>query len=118
MLAVQVQIGLRDGVGVEVAVGSARRETFGPSRRLVDTAVDDDLSDVDVLRLQLTRHALDEAGQSHLAHGEGRGIRKSLDTRRIAGEYNSSIPGFEHPLRFRLSQQKSSTTDYIDLVLL
>ena len=58
MLTVQLKIGLRDGVGIKSAVGTARSETFGTAR-VNNAAVDHDLRHVDILRLQLARHALD-----------------------------------------------------------
>ena len=64
MLPVEVQISLRDGVGVEAAIGTARCETLRASGWFVNTAVDHYLSNMDVLRLQLPRHALYQSGQT------------------------------------------------------
>ena len=50
MLAVQLKIGLRDGVGIKSAVGTARSETFGTAR-VNNAAVDYDLRHMDILRL-------------------------------------------------------------------
>lgn len=62
MLAMELEIGLRDRVGVEAAIWTARCRTFRP-RRTTYAAVDYHLSDMDILGLQLTGHALDEAAQ-------------------------------------------------------
>jgi hypothetical protein len=58
MLAVQLQISLRDCVRVEAAIGTARCKTLGAAGRLANAAVNDDLRDMDILRLKLARHAL------------------------------------------------------------
>lgn len=71
MLPMQMEIRLRNRVGVETAIGTARRSALGPIRATY-AAVDHHLSDMDILRLQLARHALDQPGQTHLAHGKGR----------------------------------------------
>ena len=71
VLAVQMEISLRDSVGVETAVGAAGGATLG-LLRVVNAAIDHHLGDVNIFRLQLTRHALHQSGQPHLAHGECR----------------------------------------------
>jgi len=64
MLSVQVKIGLRDGIRVEGAIGTPRRETLRAARWFVNAAVDHHLSDMYVPRLQLARHALHQSGQT------------------------------------------------------
>jgi hypothetical protein len=54
VLSVQVEISLSDGVRVETAVGTALRETL----RVVNSTIDHHLSDVNISRLKLARHAL------------------------------------------------------------
>jgi hypothetical protein len=71
MLAMELEISLGDGVGVEAAIGPARCGALRPCWAAY-AAVDHDLSDMDILGLKLSRHALNEAGQTQLAHGEGR----------------------------------------------
>src|SRR5256885_12814350 len=71
VLAVQVQVVLRDLVGVEHPV----RAAFARSRIARapgDPAVDDEVRDVDTLRRELARHALREAAQRELPHRERR----------------------------------------------
>ncbi len=65
----QVEIGVGDSVGIEHRVGAA----IGAARvaRPADPAIDHDMADMDVLRLQLARQALREAAQGELAHREG-----------------------------------------------
>ena len=63
MLPVKLEIRLRNRVGVEAAIRTARRGALRASRAAY-AAVDHHLSDVDILRLQLARHALDQSGQT------------------------------------------------------
>src|SRR5690348_8156829 len=59
VLAVQLQIGLGDRIGIEHPVGAA---LIGARvARAADAAVDDDMPDMDVERLQFAREALCEA---------------------------------------------------------
>src|SRR6516164_773042 len=64
-----VQVGLRDGVGVEQGV---RRVTGQRAACAADATVDDEMGNVDTLRRELARHALCQPAQRELAHGEGR----------------------------------------------
>ena len=77
----QVHIGGRNCVGVEVRVLIVVRRA---SR--TDSAVDDDMRDVDALGRELARHALRESAQRELAHRERRRLREPLDAGRSAGE--------------------------------
>jgi hypothetical protein len=61
VLAVEVEISLSDGVRVEATVGSALGETLR-ALRVVNPTVDHYLSDVNILRLKLTRLALHQPG--------------------------------------------------------
>ena len=63
MLAVQLEISLRDRIGVEAAIGTARCETLR-APRVANAAVNHHLCDMDILRLKLPRHALYESGQT------------------------------------------------------
>jgi len=65
----------------EFAIAIATRRADLP-----DSAVDDDMSDVDALRRQLPRHALREATQRKLAHRERGRLREPLDPSRSTGE--------------------------------
>src|SRR5438067_2437426 len=65
-LAVELEIALRDRIGIEQAVGAAL--VGARVARLGDAAVDDDVADMDVVRLQLAREALRQAAQRKLAH--------------------------------------------------
>src|ERR1700730_2590460 len=58
MMAVNVEIGLRDRRRLEHHVGTARIAT-----QPLDAAVDDEMGDMDVLRCKLARHALRQAAQ-------------------------------------------------------
>ena len=60
VLSVEVEIGLGDGVRVEAAIGTARCGALR-ARWAAYSAVDHDLSDMDILGLKLPCHALDEA---------------------------------------------------------
>lgn len=64
MLAVQLEISLRDRIGIEAAIGTARCETLRAARRLANAAVNHDLCNMDILRLKLARHTLYESGQT------------------------------------------------------
>ncbi|HEY7218730.1 MAG TPA: hypothetical protein VH985_10085 [Candidatus Binatia bacterium] len=72
MLAMQTEIGLRDR-GPDRSCRQVRAllgvAAFG---RFVDTAVDDDRRDVDILRLRLAGHALGQPGRAHLSPGKSR----------------------------------------------
>src|SRR5207244_12482396 len=63
---------------------------------------------MDILRLKLARHTFNEAGQTHLPHGERCRVCKSLDARRRAREQNRSFPCGDHPFRCGLSNEKSA----------
>src|SRR5229473_3062959 len=80
VLAVEVEILLGDGVGVEQAVRAAPAGTR--IARLADTAVDDEMTDMDVLRRQFAGKALRQPAETELAHGEGDRARIALDARR------------------------------------
>src|ERR1700735_2537400 len=67
MLPQQIEIALRNGIRIEHGVRLVRR--IGPARAQ-NAAVDDNMGDVDALRLQLPRHALRQPAQRELAHGE------------------------------------------------
>ena len=70
MLPVELEISLRDRVGIKATIRTAG---CGALRtiRAADSAIDHYLCDVDILWLQLTSHALNQTGQTHLAHREG-----------------------------------------------
>ena len=85
MLPMKLEICLRYRVGVEAAIGTARCGALRSSR-IAYAAIDHHLSDMDILWLQLARHALNESGQTQLAHGKGRGVCISFDARGSSGE--------------------------------
>ena len=70
MLPVELEISLRDRVGIKATIRTAG---CGALRtiRAADSAIDHHLCDVNILWLQLTSHALHQTGQTHLAHREG-----------------------------------------------
>src|SRR5215510_16129956 len=70
VLPVKLEIRLRDRVGIKAAVRTAGCDALRTSRA-ADSAIDHHLCDVDILWLQLASHALDQTGQTHLAHREG-----------------------------------------------
>src|SRR5712691_6156124 len=80
VLAVDVEIGLRDRLRLEHAVGAAPVGARIAARSL-DAAIDDEMRDMDVLRRQLARHALGEAAQTELAHRERCRVGIALDAR-------------------------------------
>src|SRR5262249_6501953 len=84
----EVHVALGDGVGIERAVGSVGGVG---AVRAPDAAVDHDVSHVDALRRKLARHALGEAAQRELAHGEGRRLGIALDPRGGAGEQDRAV---------------------------
>src|SRR6202011_5536255 len=67
-LSQDVQIGLRNGIGVEHRVGLVR--SLG-SARIADPAVDHEMRDVNALRREFARHALRQSTKRELAHREG-----------------------------------------------
>src|SRR5262245_16625076 len=97
MLAIDVQVVLRNLVRMELPVLGI----------LSDSAVDDEMRDVNVLWSQFPRHALREPAQRELAHGEGRRLRVALHARRSAGEEDGAGAALEHALRRRLRHQKA-----------
>src|ERR1700733_9142795 len=83
-LAVELEIGLGDRVGgeqpVRPALVGARIGILG------DAAVDHNVADMDVFRLQLAGEALRQAAQRKLAHRERRRARVALYRGAGAGE--------------------------------
>jgi hypothetical protein len=110
VLAVDVEIGLGDGVGLQEAVVAA----CGASgiALLLDAAVDDEMGDVDVLRREFPGHALGEATQPELAHGEGCGERIALDAGRGAGEEDRAVAALQHQLRRCLAHQEAAVAGH------
>src|SRR5215475_14054839 len=109
MLPVKLEIRLRNRIGIKAAVRTARRGALR-AIRAADSAIDHHLCDVDILWLQLTSHALDQTGQTHLAHREGGRVCVAFDARGSSREQDRSAAGLEHPLRGRLSDEKSAVT--------
>jgi len=64
----QMQIGVRDGVGIEQAVRLVGR--YRPACA-ADAPVDHDMSDVNALRMQLARHALRQPRSANLPIAKG-----------------------------------------------
>src|SRR5579863_5809064 len=77
-LAQNLDVGLRDVVGIEGAVGPIGR-VEPPPRLAAHPAVDDEVRDVNAFRPQFARGALRETSQCELAHREGGGERVALD---------------------------------------
>src|SRR5689334_23485146 len=69
-LAVELEVGGGDGIGVEQAVRAA--PLGARVARLTDGPVDDEMADMDVLRRELAGEALREAAQAEFAHGKRR----------------------------------------------
>src|ERR1700732_2448202 len=101
-LADEVEIALRDRIRIKRGVASVG---IGPARR-PNAPVDDDMADVNALRMQLARHGLREAPQRELSHGEGRGARISLHARGSAGEDNRALAARQHGTRRLLTGKK------------
>ena len=94
-----------DGVGVEQRIGLVRRRGApGPG----DAAVDDEMGDVDSLRREFARHALRQAAQRELAHGERRRLRVALHARRGAGEKDRTALFRDHAARRLLRDQEAA----------
>src|SRR5580704_19411644 len=114
-LAVQRQIGLGDRVGVEQPVGAA---LVGAGIRLFgDAAVDHDMADMDVLRLQFAGKALREAAQRELAHRKRRRARVTLDRGAGAGEEDRAVTLLGHALRRLLGDEKPAERGDLDRLL-
>ena len=86
-------------VEIVCAIASGSRQPSGPrdvsalrASWVAYAAVDHDLSDMDILWLQLARHALDQSGQTQLAHSKGRGVCIALDACGSSGEQYCSAP--------------------------
>src|SRR5436190_2038702 len=84
VLAVDIQVRLRDRVRIEHAVRAPARGARIAG--FADAAIDDEVRDVDVLRPELAREALRQAAQGELRHGEGRRLGVALDAGGRAGE--------------------------------
>src|SRR5690348_15659113 len=104
MLAMDVEVGFRDRIGLQHAVGAALRASR--IALLPDPAVDYEMRDMDVLGLQLARHALREAAQAELAHCEGRRLRIALDARRGTREQDRAVAALQHLARRGLAHQE------------
>src|SRR6476646_8681019 len=78
----EMEVGLRDGLGIEHAV---RLVGYLHPARAPDAAVDHDMGDVNALGRKLARHALSKSAQRELAHRERRRLRVALHARRRAG---------------------------------
>ena len=70
MLTMDVEVILGDFVGQQHGVFAAFCRT-GVARALQDTAIDHEMGDVDILRLQFARERLCQAAQAEFAHREG-----------------------------------------------
>ena len=90
---------------------------FGPvggfgAARIADRAVDDDVADMDALRVQFARHRLGEPSQRELAHGEGRRARVALHAGRGAGEEDGAgLPRQHAPDRLLRRQEGAEGGD-------
>ncbi len=84
MLPVQVEIGLRNRIGIETAIRTARRP-----RWLAYAAIDHHLGDVDILRLKLPRHTLHQTAQPELPHGKRGRVRIAFNALRGAEKTES-----------------------------
>src|SRR5580658_2422558 len=106
VLAVDMEIGGGDGVGVEERIVS-RLSPAGVAG-LADAAVDDEMADMDVLGRKLAGEALREAAQAELAHGEGCRAGIALDAGGCAGEEDRAVAARQHALRRRLCRKEAA----------
>src|SRR5258705_4787395 len=74
----------------------------------LDAAVDDDVRDMDPLRMQLPRHALREAAERELAHGERCRLRVALDAGRGPDERDATMLLRQHALDRLLTDQEAA----------
>src|SRR4051794_39204291 len=81
VLAKDVKVGFRNLIRQQHAVVTAFGHP-GVVVALAYGAVDDEMGNVNALRMQLAREALGEAAQREFSHREGRGVRVALDARR------------------------------------
>src|SRR5439155_18592337 len=105
VLAVEIEIALRDRRRLEHSVGTARVAALP-----LDAAVDDEMGDMNVLWRELARHALRQAAQSELAHRKGSRIDVALDARRSAGEQDRAAAAAQHLPSRRLPDEKAAIT--------
>src|SRR5207253_5339928 len=104
VLAIEMEIAVGDRLGIEHRIGPALGEPGIAGA--ADPAVDHDVADMDVLRLQLPRQALREAAQGELAHREGGRAGIALDAGAGAGEQDRAAALLYHALRRRPRDEK------------
>src|SRR4051794_38163812 len=86
VLTDEVQVFARNAVRIEKAI---RGLVFGALRvTRCDSAVDDNVRDMNIFRRQLARHGLCQRAQAEFTHGECGGLRECFHARGRAGEHN------------------------------
>ena len=102
-----VQIGLRDCIRIQQAVFSSAIDPW-VVRSLPNAAVDREMSNMNILRRQFSRHALRKSAQAEFAHREGGRVCISPVTRRCASQKDRPASSLEHETCRRLSYEKSA----------
>src|SRR5258706_10362437 len=105
VLPQDIDVGLRDGIRVQHAVGliavlRALRRSYA--------AVDDEMRDVNALGSQFPRRALRKTTESEFTHRKRRRIREPLDACRRAGQQDGAATAWSHELRSLLCDQESA----------
>src|SRR6266704_973007 len=115
VLAVDVEVGLGDRIGLQQAVSAALTRAW--IALLLDAAVYYEMRDVNVLGLQLTRHALSETAQAEFPHGERCRLGVALDAGGGAREQDRPVAALQHLPRRGLAHQKAAVARHHERLL-
>src|SRR5437667_2714733 len=115
VLTMDVEVGLGDRIGLQEAVSAALIRAR--IALLLDAAVYYEMRDVDVLGLQLTRHALSETAQAEFPHGERRRLGVALDAGGGAREQDRAVAVAQHLPRRGLAREESAVAGHHERLL-
>ena len=103
-----MHIALRDTVRVKHVVGAVDLFLTFALRGLRDTTVDDDMADVDILRMEFPRERLAQAAQTEFSHSESCRISEAFDTSRRASEQHRAASCLQHAVTGVMRHQESA----------
>src|ERR1051326_615801 len=115
VLSMDVEVGPGDRIGLQEAVSATLTRAW--IALLLDAAVYDEMRDVDVLGLQLTRHALSETAQAEFPHGERRRLGVALDAGGGAREQDRAVAALQHLPPRGLAYEKPAVAGHHERLL-
>src|SRR5712671_645143 len=121
-LLIKLPIGFRDRrrrhqeIRIVQRIRSQRLDPSLPHPFGVDAGIDDQMSNVDVLRTEFSRGRLCHRAQAELGAGEGRIAGSAAQARRRAGEEDIALaPGQHQPRRFAAREKAGIAGHFPDL---